>query len=106
MSRNRFYLRHVLRKFALLLLVVAPGDDRAIGLQGKAVFLTRGNGHDVAQSLGHGGLPESVAAPGDDRAVILEGEAVLEAGGDGDDAEEVGRDGSLTEVISAPGPDA
>src|ERR1700687_1045493 len=81
--------------------VVAPGPDRAVGLERQAMKIPAGEGGDAAQVLhlhrrdapqGRGPvtqLAKFVKTPGPDRAVVPERQTVLITYGDGRDSAQI-----------------
>ena len=54
--------------------IVAPGDDGAVGFEGKGVYLPCSNGFDSSEAGRNIGLTIQIVTPGDDGAVGFEGE--------------------------------
>ena len=112
----------------LSILVVAPGPERTVGLDGQGVGPAGADGGDVAhylnggEAVGHGvaarrvgaQLAGQVGAPGPEGAVGLEGQGMGLAGGHGSDGVHDlhrsglilgGADPQLSAAVGAPGPE-
>ena len=103
---DRNDVRQAGRNERLGLDVAAPGNDRAVALQGEAVVGPGGDRNDTRQSgRNAAALEQPVIAPTDDRAIALEGEAEVQSGRDGHDAQNVGRNFGLPERVVSPNGD-
>ena len=77
-GRRVGYGRHSVR-------FLTPNDGRAVGFEGHAEAIARGDLGHSAQITWHIALPGFIETPSHDRAVALEGKAVMGACRDGDD---------------------